>query len=103
MEWSTPKGAIDIITNGRQLLEYIKDRGKELIQAGLQADIIGYVKGVEARKQLEDKALEPVQYATTRAARKALPGTLSQKGGVYTLKSMRAKVLTRRLTELQKV
>ena len=96
-----------MITKGRQLLEYIKDGGKELIKPGLQADIIRYMKGVEAtalaRKQLEDEALESVQYATARAARKALPGTVSQKGGVYTFKNMRVKASTRRLTELQKV
>ena len=32
MEWSTLKGAINVITKGRQLLGYIKDGGKELIE-----------------------------------------------------------------------
>ena len=48
-----------MITQGRQLLEYMKDGGKELIEHGLQADNIRYIKGVKAtalaRKQLEDK------------------------------------------------
>lgn len=87
----TPRGHQEVLAHGLALQRDMDELGVD----GLEEPIHQAVKGGIALAHsfsLVSRQLKNIQdYATARRARKALPGTVAQKGGVITIHDVRAK------------
>ena len=87
----TPHGHAEILAHGTALQHEINTRGLE----GLESPVRQAIKGGNALAHsytLVARQLKNMQeYAIARRARKSLPGTVAQKGGVITIHDIRAK------------